>query len=503
MAIFPEYYQYDGVGLAELVSTKQISPAELVEEAIRRIETYNPKLNAVIYKMYDQAHSAAIGNLPDGPFRGVPFLLKDFFSTCAGVPTSDGNRLLQHIPALQDSEIIRRFKAAGVIILGKTNTAEFGLTPYVETKALGVGRNPWNLNCTPGGSSGGSAAAVAAGMVPLASGTDGAGSIRMPASCCGVFGLKPTRGRTPTGPEQGEIWHGLGVEHVITRSVRDSAVMLDAIAGAEVGAPYPTPAPVRPFSQEVVTQPGRLRIAFTSHPFWGHAVHADCVTGLHTTAGLLQELGHELVEDAPQINREAFIAAFMTMVVAEARADIERAAARAKRKPAFKDFDDTTYVFGLMGQALSASDYANAARFLQTVARDVGKFFEQYDVLLTPTLAMPPARIGELQPSGVTLVVSRLLNGLEAGWLLKLINAKSLMVQMIEKARAFDFMPYTALSNVTGQPAMSVPLYWNAAGLPVGMQFVGRFGDEAKLFRLAGQLEQSQPWFNRVPPTFN
>jgi amidase len=241
LAAFPEYPKYDGLGLAELVRKKEISPIELVEEAIRRIETHNPQLNAIIYKMYDAARDAAKKPLPYGPFVGVPFLVKDLIATIAGIPTSNGNRTLKSIPARVDSEMIKRWRAAGVIILGKANTPEFGLTPYTEPEAFGPTHNPWDLTRTTGGSSGGSAAAVAARIVPIASGGDGGGSIRIPASACGVFGLKPTRGRTPTGPVLGEAWHGFAIEHVLTRSVRDSAAMLDATHGADIGAPYYAP----------------------------------------------------------------------------------------------------------------------------------------------------------------------------------------------------------------------------------------------------------------------
>jgi amidase len=497
MTAFPEFHKCDGLGLAELVRTKQITPAELVEEAISRIEAHNPKINAVVFKMYDQARTATKGVLPDGPFKGVPFLLKDFLATCAGVPTSSGNRLLKNIPMPHDSEIVRRFKAAGVIVLGKTNVPEFALTPYTESGALGAAHNPWDLSRTPGGSSGGSAAAVAARLVPVAHGGDGGGSIRIPASCCGVLGLKPTRGRTPTGPDWGELWRGFAIDHVLTRSVRDSAAMLDAIAGADVGAPYAAPPQARPFLQEATAEPGRLRVAFTAQPLMGHTVHGDCKKGLEATVHLLQELGHEMIEAAPKIDGEAFAIAFLTIVAGEMRADIERAAELAKRHPALADFDVSTYAVGMIGKALSAGDYAKAARYLQTTARDIGRFFEQYDILLTPTLSQPPVPIGALQPSSGERMLIKVIGSLNAGWLL---NALGVIKPLA--AQTFDFIPYTPPFNVTGQPAMSVPLYWNEAGLPIGMHFVGRFGDEATLFRLAGQIERAQPWFDRAPVAF-
>jgi amidase len=497
MTTFPEFHQYDGLGLAELVRTKQVSPAELLEEAISRIEAHNPKLNAVIYKMYGLARKAAQGTLPDGPFKGVPFLQKDMHATVEGVPTSSGTRILKDILQPHDSEIVRRYRAAGVIMLGKTNVPEFSLLPYTEPVAFGPTNNPWDLTRTPGGSSGGSAAAVAARLVPMAGGADGGGSIRIPASCCGVFGLKPTRGRTPTGPDVGDIWRGFAQEHVLTRSVRDSAAMLDAIAGPDVGAPYWAPAPQQPYLQEVTTEPGRLRIAFTFQPFMGHDVHKDCKQGLEATVRLLEKLGHELVEAGPQVDGEALSLAFLTMVAAETRDEIDWAAALAGRKTSYADFEIGTRALAMLGQALSAGEYAKALNYLMASGRSIGRFFENYDVLLTPTLAQPPVPTGSLQPTASERAMVGAISGLKATWLLKLLGVIKPLAN-----KTYDFMPYTPVFNVTGQPAMSVPLYWNEAGLPIGMHFVGRFGDEATLFRLAGQLERAQPWSDRTPTAF-
>ena len=497
MTAFPEFHKYDGLGLAELVRTRQVAPADLIEEAISRIEARNPRINAVIYKLYDQARTTAKGVLPDGPFKGVPFLLKDMHATVQGVPTSCGTSMLKDVPQPHDNEIVRRYRAAGVILLGKTNVPEFSLLPYTEPQAFGPTHNPWDLARTPGGSSGGSAAAVAARLVPLSGGADGGGSIRIPASCCGVFGLKPTRGRTPTGPDIGDIWRGFAQEHVLTRSVRDSAAMLDAIAGPDVGAPYWAPPQQRPYLQEVTTEPGRLRIAFTSQPFLGHKVHPDCQKGLQATVHSLEQLGHELVEAAPQIDREAFAIAFLTMIAAETRDEMDWAASLAGRQASFADFETGTSALALIGQATSAGDYAKALNYLMAAARGVGHFFEGYDVLLTPTLAQPPVPTGSLQPSDAERFMIGLIGRLNAAWVL---NALGIIKPLADKT--FDFMPYTPLFNVTGQPAMSVPLYWNEAGLPIGMHFVGHFGDEATLFRLAGQLERAQPWFDRAPAGF-
>jgi amidase len=492
--ITDEYINCDGLGLAGLVRRKEITPRELVETAISRIEKLNPQLNAVIYKMYDLALEAAAGELPNGPFTGVPFILKDLQVDYAGVPTRSGSRFHQDFVPDHDSELVKRYKAAGVIIIGKTNTPEYGLEPVTEPELFGPCNNPWDLSRTTGGSSGGSAAAVAARMVPLAHGNDGAGSIRMPASCCGLFGLKPTRGRNPLGPDLGESMQGLSCDHVLTRSVRDSAAMLDATAGPDVGAPYYAAPPARPFLDEVGTAPGKLRIAYTSRPFLANFVHDDCVRGLEATVRLCRDLGHELVETAPQFDGKAFTLAFLTLVFAETRATIEEAQEQLGRKATFQDFEAATWVLGLFGQQTTAAEFAKAIRLLQRIARQIGEFFEDFDLLLTPTLALPPVVTGSLKPNPGVMAAMKLLGRLNAGRILRQIG------KLEESAdRVFEFMPFTPLANVTGQPAMSVPLHWNEADLPVGMHFMGRYGDEATLFRLAGQLEQTQPWADRMP----
>lgn len=495
MSGFPEYDRYDGLGLAELVRKGEISPAELVEEAIRRIEAINPQINAVVHPMYDLARQQVQQGLPDGPFRGVPFLLKDLLVHYAGVPTTSGSRFFRDFIPDHDSEIVRRYRQAGVVILGKTNTPELGLVPYTEPVLFGPARNPWDLSRTTGGSSGGSGAAVAARLVPIAHGNDGGGSIRIPASCCGVFGLKPTRGRTPMGPDIGEAWRGMAINHVLTLTVRDSAAMLDATAGPDVGAPYIIPPPERPFLEEVGRDPGRLRIAFTTRPLLPGTVHPDCVRGVEETARLCADLGHFVEEAAPQIDGHAFARDFLTMVCAETRADIAEGETLTGKKARYGEFEPATWALGLLGRQISAGEYARALRSLQRAARQVGAFFEKYDVLLTPTLATPPMEIGWLQPAGIRAFALKLLGSLNAGALLnKLAGIEALAEEV------FAFIPFTPVFNVTGQPAMSVPLVWNDQGLPIGMHFVARFGDEATLFRLAAQLEKARPWFERRPP---
>ena len=494
---FADYDRYDGLGLAELVKRHEVSPRELAMTAIERIGALNPTLNAVIHTLYDDALVAADAPLGDGPFAGVPFLIKDLLSWYAGAPIRSGSRILDGFVAPHDSEIVRRYRRSGVIILGKTNTPEFGLTPFTEPELFGPTRNPWDVARTSGGSSGGSAAAVASGMVPLAGGGDGGGSIRIPASCCGLFGLKPTRGRVPTGPLEGEIWEGAVTEHVLTRSVRDSAAMLDAIAGPEAGAPYTIAPSERPFREEVGRDPGRLRIAFTGTPLLGEHMDADCLAARHDTVRLLESLGHTLVEASPPLDRETFLHAFLLMVCAQSAADLVDAEAATGKRASPANVEIATWALALLGRSYSAADMGQASRTLQRAARAVGRWFDGYefDVLLTPTLTSPPFIIGALQPPAHEMVAMNALGRLRAGGVLRAAGA-------LEKAakRVFDWIACPPVFNITGQPAMSVPLVWNAAGLPIGMHFAGRFGDEATLFRLAGQLERSRPWIDRRPP---
>lgn len=490
---FSEYGKYDGLGLAELVRKKKVSPGELVEEAITRIEKHNPDLNSIIYKLYDRAREKAEGKLPNGPFKGVPFVIKDLHATLEGIPTSHGNKLWKDVPSKVTTELVRRWEDSGVIIVGKTNTPEFGLTPYTESGTLGPAHNPWDITRTTGGSSGGSGAAVASRMVPIASGGDGGGSIRIPSSACGIFGIKPTRGRTPTGPIIGESWNGFDIEHVLTRSVRDSAAMLDATKGQDVGAPYIIP-DAGPFLREVNKKPGKLRVAFSTKPMLGKSIHADCVQGVKETVKLLKELGHEVVVDAPSIAGEEFSYRFLTVLAGQIRADIEEAAEMAGKKVTADDFDIESLAMGIFGVTLKASDYARSMRYLQAVSREIGRFFEDYDVLLTPTLSQPPIKIGALKPSASEQTQLKFIARTGATWILETMGTIKTVA-----ARNYEFIPWTPVFNVTGQPAMSVPLHWNDEGLPIGMHFVGKWGDEATLFRLASQLEKARPWIDKVP----
>jgi amidase len=464
----------DATAQADLVRRKEVKPIELVDAAIDRIERLNPTLNAVVTPMYDLARKAASGSLPAGPFTGVPILLKDLLAEYAGVRYTEGSAFLRDYVSDHDSELVARLNRAGLIVVGKTNLPEFGLLPTTEPKLFGPSHNPWDTGRTPGGSSGGSAAAVAAGLVPMAHGNDGGGSIRMPASCCGLFGLKPTRARNPLGPDYGEIWNGLVVEHAITRSVRDSAALLDATSGPALGDPYTAPPPACPFLQEVGAEPGRLRIAFTTQSARGTPVHPDCVAAVQDAAALCANLGHEVEEAAPAVNAEVVNSAFLTLVWATAAAIIDGWAKKTGQTPTPDLFETATWAVYQMGRQQGAAAYILAIRDLHRAGRDVARFFVDHDVWLTPTLGEPPVPLGSFDSPP-----ENPLQGL---------------------ARVMTFMPFTSISNATGQPAMSVPLYWNADGLPIGTQFVARFGDEATLFRLAAQLEQARPWANRRPP---
>jgi amidase len=493
MPALPAYDRLDGTGLASLVHRGELGPAELVEAAIERIEALNPRLNAVVARCYDRARQQARSQLPDGPFRGVPFLLKDMLAVDGGTCTTNGCSFFQgHAPA-RDSEIVRRLKAAGLIIVGKTNTSELGILPVTEPRLYGPTCNPWDTRFTPGGSSGGSATAVAARMVPMAHGGDGGGSIRIPASCCGVFGLKPTRGRNPMGPYVGEGWHGIVVEHALTRSVRDSAALLDATQGADVGAPYVAPPPERPYREEVGREPGRLRVAFTTRSLLGSGVHPDCVAAVKHAATLCEKLGHQIEEAAPALDRRALCKSYLTLVAAETAAMIQLSGESMGKKPRARDFEPGTWMLAQIGRKFGADELAVAVHRVHAAGRELGDWFQERDVLLTPTLSAPPLPLGALDQKPIEKLALAVLRALPS---------ETLMRKLLDRLaiEGFEYAAFTPIANLTGQPAMSVPLYWNGQGLPIGCHFFGRFGEEATLLRLASQLEAAQPWAERRPP---
>lgn len=494
MTGFKEYDLYDAIGVAGLIRNKEVTPQEVCEEAISRIDRFNPRLNAVVRRMYDMARKTLKGRLPEGPFTGVPFLLKDLLTSYAGVPLTMGSRAYRHYIPSHDSELMKRYRASGIVVLGKTNTPEFGLVAYTEPELHGPTRNPWNLEHTPGGSSGGSGAAVASGMVPMASGGDGGGSIRIPASCCALFGLKPTRGRVPTGPEYGEIWQGAAVEHVITRSVRDSAAMLDAICGADPGSPYVIAGPERPYTEEVDHEPEPLKIAFTTRSPLGTEVHRECRTAVEEAARLLEALGHKVEEAEPDIDGIALAKSYLIMYFGEISADIMAMEKVLGRKPRHTDVEGPTWILNMLGKAFNAGEFVLAMRDWNTFARRMGAFHLKYDVYLTPTLASPPVRIGELKPGPAERILMKIVNPLNLGKLIRLSGiVDRLAIENLAKT------PFTQLANLTGQPAVSVPLHWTHEGLPCGVQLMASFGGEATLFRLSGQLEKAKPWFDKRP----
>jgi amidase len=473
MTLSKELALLDATAQADLGRKREVKPIELVDAAIERIETVNHQINAVVNSMYDEARDAANKPLPQGPFTGVPFLLKDLLAAYAGVRMTAGSAFLRDFVPTHDSELVARYKRAGLIIVGKTNTPEFGIMPTTEPALFGPSRNPWDITKATGGSSGGTAAAVASLMVPFAHGNDGGGSIRIPASCCGLFGLKPTRARNPLGPDFGDMFSGLVAEHALTRSVRDSAALLDATSGPDVGDPYWAPPPARPFLQEVGANPGRLRIAFTTTAPSGVQIHPDCVAAVNDAVRLCVELGHEVVEASPKLDGELMAPMFMTIWSAGCTWTIDGAAYGLKKQPSADQFEPGTWALYQMGQKQSGASYMTALTWIQAASREVARFMLDYDVWLTPTLGEPPLPLGTFDSPA-----ERPMAGL---------------------ARSVQFVPFTPVCNMTGQPAMSVPLFWNKDGLPVGTHFVARFGDEAMLYRLAAQLEEARPWANRLP----
>ena len=469
---FREYGNFDAVGLAELVRNKQVRPEELLDEAIARTAKVDPEINAVVVKHYDYAERQIERGLPDGPFTGVPFLLKDL-ELLEGTRTTWGASVYKDNVADHTGTLALRFLRTGVTIFGKSSSPEFGLMPTTEPRLFGPTRNPWNLAHSSGGSSGGAAAAVAARIVPVAHASDGGGSIRIPASASGVFGLKPTRARNPIGPDRGEGWAGFSCGHVVSMSVRDSAAILDAIHGAEPSSPYVAPPPKRPFAEEVGRDPGRLRIAFTDKSPYGETIDPEIAAATREVAALLAGLGHDVEERTPQLAADP-AAVMSTIIGANTALNVRLAEHRFGRAMTHEDFEVLTLATAHNGQKATAADYVAAQQSAFQISRGLAAFFQTCDVFLCPTLCSPPLRIGELDTMSQDLS------------------------QIAPTLRRY--MPATSMFNMSGQPSMSVPLAWNAAGLPLGMMFSARFGDEAGLFRLAAQLEQVRPWKHKLPP---
>ncbi len=492
---FREYGDYDAVGLAALVRSGEVSPAELLDEALARTSALNPQINAVVHVMEARAREAIAAGLPDGPFQGVPFLIKDLMTAYAGEPMTLGSRLFRDYVPAEDEELTRRYRQAGLVIFGKTNTPEFGVSNVTEPELFGPTRNPWNLERTSSGSSGGSAAAVAARIVPAANANDGGGSIRTPASNCGLVGLKPSRGRNPTGPLAPDVWFGLIGEHVVTRTVRDSAALLDATAGDYPQQLMKLPAAERPFLEEVGREPGRLRIGFSFDPGLAQSLHPENRGALEATARRLDGLGHELVEVRLPLPPDAFVDSYAALVAADVAAVLRSAKQLVGREASSDDVELATWILAKMGEALAGADVTESLWNAQVFSRQWLAWSSRFDVLLTPTVGVPPLPIGAFKLSALQRQGLKLLAALPGA---ALLSQRPKITESF--AQVFEASPYTMVANVTGQPAISLPLHWTTDGLPMGMMFTARTGDEATLFRLAAQLEQAMPWRDRRPP---
>ncbi|BAU27772.1 amidase [Aneurinibacillus soli] len=470
-----EFSTYDGLGLAELVKSKQVTPEELVQLSVKAIKELNPDLNAVVSILEEEAISEIEEGLPEGPFQGVPFVIKELVLHAKNIPFSAGSRLAEGSVLPVDSELMKRFRKAGFVTVGTTTTPEFGYNAATEAVLYGPTRNPWNVNHSPGGSSGGSAAAIASGMVPVGHANDGGGSIRIPASCSGLVGLKPTRGRIPAGPYNSEPLNGIAIEFALTKTVRDTAYLLDAVSGPDIGC-YGWPESPSEEYKKIIERPVKpLKIAWTGRPASGVPVDEECLMALHETVQLCEDLGHIVVEDRPEYEVEPFSLATLQIWTANIYKMINGVAKASGKTPSDKNIESAIWQCYLYGKEMKASELLDAIEINATVSRQVGQFFSDYDVLLSPTMAALPAKIGFLNANNPS------------------IDAKQWTEQI------FTYAPFTNLFNATGQPSISLPLKWSAAGLPIGMQFTGRFADEATLLQLATQLEKAHQWKDKKP----
>lgn len=468
---FDEYRRHDATALAGLIAKREMKAEDVLELAIARAEQVNPAINAIVHKQYDRARKEIPG-LPSGPLAGVPYLIKDLAFLDKGEPARLGSSLFKDYVADHDSAYVMRCRKAGLVIMGRTSTPEFGLNPTTEARLYGPTRNPWNLGYSPGGSSGGAAAAVAAGVLPAAHATDGGGSIRIPAAQCGLFGLKPTRGRMSFAPDAGEAWGGLSVGHVVSRSVRDSALLLDCTAGPEPGDPYVAPPPERPFVEEIARPPGKLRIAMMLLDHRGAKLHPECEKAVRGAAKLCAGLGHSVEEADPKLDLVALRPFNATIAAANVARNLTLRWRAVGREPQAADVETGTWAVYQRGIAVTGVQYVEAMAAVHAAGRKLAAFLQSYDVILSTVLAGPPPKLGYLDQNGDPAVFAD---------------------------RVTTYLSVTPVHNAAGTPAMSVPLHWTADGLPVGVHFAGRYGAEATLLRLAAQLESAQPWFDRVP----
>ncbi len=485
MGGFADYDRFDAVGLAELVRRKEISALELLDEARARCDQVNPKLNAVICRMDAQAGLAAGAADADRPFAGVPFLVKDLGPAFAGAPLSCGSRLFANYVPKEDGEIIKRFKAAGFVTFGKTNVPEIGLVPFTEPELFGPCRNPWDLERTPGGSSGGAASAVAAGIVPLAHASDGGGSIRIPASCCGLVGLKTSRGLNPREMQNQTIVSGFAVDHVLSRTVRNSAAVLDAVCNR----------PDAGFLAGLDIAPPRLKVAVVRSAMFGSSVAPEVRTALDNAIKLMESLGHDVEDAEPKVDYAEFGMAFLTYWAISARQALDGAIQITGRAAGRSDVELSTWTLASVGGVLSEADKGHADAVISEATRAFMEFSRNWDVIMSPVLGALPLRIGQNSPTASEKVAMRIVEALQSPWLMK-------SVMKAVAAKSFAFAPFTAQFNMTGQPAISVPLWWSAQGLPVGIQFAAKTNEDGLLLRLARQLELAQPWLQRRPPVW-
>jgi len=474
---FDDYVKYDGLGLGELVKKGEVTPLELADAAIERIEKHNPALNAIVYKGYEDACAAAKGDLPDGPFKGVPFLIKDLGTEVKGWPRTSGSRFVADVVDDYDSELVRRFRASGVVLVGKTNTPEYGITGTTESALLGPCRNPWNPKHISGGSSGGAASAVAAGIVPLAHASDGLGSIRIPAACCGLVGMKVTRDRNPQGPDDYDRAIGFSVDHVVSRTVRDSAAMLDQTGYAERASPYAPPPKSRPYMEEVGASAGRLKIAWSSETPNGKPIDPEIQQALEQTVDALAHLGHEVVNRGLNVDYRMLYKAQAAVSGANFAAGMARRIEAMGREPEPHELEALTWAVLKGGRKVTGEQTMWGWQTLRLLNRQVLETFEEFDVYLSPVMGTPPPEVGFIDP----------------------VNLEPREVNK----RQGKVFPFTPPFNFSGQPSLSLPLHMSASGLPIGMMFTGRYGDEATLFRLAAQLEKEMPWADRKPQLWN
>jgi len=472
MAAFKEYAKYDAVGLAELIRSQEVTTEELLEEALERTRALQPVLNVVVTEMEAEARQAIKNGLPKGPFTGVPFMLKDLNCAYAGVLMQNGSRFFADFIPDHDSEIVKRQKRSGLVSIAKTNTPEFGLCATTEPVVHGPTPNPWDLKRSGGGSSGGSAVAVAAGLVPAAHATDGGGSIRIPASCCGLVGLKTTRGRTPVGPVLGENLNSVG--HVVCRTVRDSAHLLDAIAGPEIGAPNWSPPLTTHFADAVGSDPGYLKVAVSKQVYSGSVLDPACSDAVDQTANLLLELGHEVDEADPPIELDWIPQVWRLIAGVNVASNLDRYQAATGREFGPDDLEPITRLSVEEGRRVSGSEYLRTIQDIHTFGRRMALFHNDWDILLTPTLAERPL------PLGVLVMTTEDIDAYYD--------------------RLFRYIAFTPQQNLSGQPAITLPLHTSDDGLPIGVQLATRFGEEALLIRIASQLEVARPWANRLPP---